>query len=65
MSKLKLTKEEQAIENSLEQYVPVGKEEFNGIVQAISATKHLFRKFCIRSLRHKAGDENYKFNSKN
>ena len=39
MRKLKLTREEQAIENSLEEYVPVGKEEFNEIVQAIAARR--------------------------
>ena len=39
MRKIKLTKEEQWIENHLEEFVPVGKDKFNEIVQALEARK--------------------------
>jgi len=39
MRKIKLTKEEQVIENSLEQFVKVDKQEYEQIVQAVAARK--------------------------
>lgn len=39
MRKIKLTKEEQAIENNLEQFVSVDKHECEQIVQAIAARR--------------------------
>lgn len=39
MRKIKLTKEEQAIENNLEQFVRVDKQEYEHIIQAIAARK--------------------------
>jgi len=39
MRKVKLTKQEQAIENSLEEFVPVSREEYNIIIQAIVSRK--------------------------
>jgi len=39
MRRIKLTKAEQAIEDSLDQYVPVDKEEYEQIVHAIAARK--------------------------
>jgi len=39
MRKIKLTKEERAIENSLEHFVPVDKQEYEQIVHAIAARK--------------------------
>jgi predicted DNA binding CopG/RHH family protein len=39
MRKVKLTKEELAIENSLEQFVKVDKQEYEQIVQAITARR--------------------------
>jgi predicted DNA binding CopG/RHH family protein len=39
MRKIKLTREEQAIENSLEQFIPVDKQEYEQIVHAITARK--------------------------
>ena len=39
MKKIKLTKEEMAIEDTLEEYVPVNRREFEQIAQAISARK--------------------------
>ena len=39
MRKIKLTREEQAIEDSLEQFVPVEKQEYEQIINAIAARK--------------------------
>jgi len=39
MRKIKLTKEEQWIENHLEEFVPVSKNKFNEIAQAIEARR--------------------------
>jgi len=39
MRKLKLTKEEQWIEDHLEEFVPVSKDQFNEIVRALEARK--------------------------
>ncbi len=39
MRKIKLTKEERAIEDSLEHFVPVDKQEYEQIVHAITARK--------------------------
>lgn len=39
MRKIKLTKEERAIEDSLERFVPVDKHEYEQIVYAIAARK--------------------------
>ena len=39
MRKIKLTKEERAIEDNLEQFVRIDKQEYEQIVQAIAARK--------------------------
>ena len=39
MRKIKLTRAEQAIEDSIDQYVPVSKEEYEQIARAIAAKK--------------------------
>ena len=39
MRKIRLTREERAIEDSIEQYIPVDKSEYNEIIAAISARK--------------------------
>ncbi len=39
MRKIKLTKEEMAIEQSLEEFVPVSRQEFGQIVEAIEQRK--------------------------
>lgn len=39
MKKMRLTKEERAIEDTLEEYIPVKGREFEEIAQAISARK--------------------------
>lgn len=39
MRKIKLTKEERAVEEHLEEYVDVGKTEFQKIAQAIASRK--------------------------
>jgi predicted DNA binding CopG/RHH family protein len=39
MRKIKLTKEERALEESLEQFVPVDKQEYEQIVHAIAVRK--------------------------
>ena len=39
MRKIKLTREEQAIEDSLERFVPVEKQEYEHIINAIAARK--------------------------
>ena len=39
MRKIKLTKEEQAIEDHIEEFVPVSQKEFNEITKALEARK--------------------------
>ena len=39
MKRIKLTKEEKAIEATLEEYIPVNRREFEEIAQAISARR--------------------------
>ncbi len=39
MRKIKLTREEQAIEDHIEKFVPVSKEKFNEIAKALEARK--------------------------
>ena len=39
MKRIKLTKEEKAIEATLEEYIPVNRREFEQIAQAISARR--------------------------
>lgn len=39
MRKIKLTREEQAIEDSLEHFIPVEKQEYEQIINAIAARK--------------------------
>jgi predicted DNA binding CopG/RHH family protein len=39
MRKIKLTKEEQWIEDHFEEFVPVGKDEYDKIVRALEARK--------------------------
>jgi predicted DNA binding CopG/RHH family protein len=52
MKKIKLTKEEQWIEDHIEEFVPVSKEMYNEIVQAIAARK----KDAILNIRVNKGD---------
>ena len=39
MRKIRLTKEERAIEDSIEEFVPVGKNEFNEIVRSLASRR--------------------------
>ena len=39
MKRIKLSKEEKAIEDTLEEYIPVNRREFEEIAQAISARR--------------------------
>ena len=39
MRKIKLTKEEQIIEDSLERFIPIEKQEYEQIINAIAARK--------------------------
>jgi predicted DNA binding CopG/RHH family protein len=47
MKKIKLTKEEQAIEDSLEEFVPVSDKEYEEIARAIAA----YRKDAVLNIR--------------
>lgn len=52
MKRFKLTKEEQAIEDSIEEYVPMNPAEFAAIVEALKRRK----KDAVLSIRVNAGD---------
>lgn len=52
IKKIKLTKEEQAIEDSIEEHVPVSDEEFGRIAQAISQ----YRKDAVLNIRINSND---------
>ena len=52
MRKIKLTREEQWIEDHLEEYVPVSRETYNEIAQAIEAR----RKDAVLNIRLNRGD---------
>ncbi len=39
MRKIKLTKEERALEDSLDQFVPVSRQEYHEMLQALAARK--------------------------
>ncbi len=60
MRKIKLTIEEQAIEESIEHFVPVDKQEYEQIVHAIAARKKdavlniRVNTHDLASIRHKA-----------
>ncbi|MFH1189902.1 MAG: antitoxin [Candidatus Omnitrophota bacterium] len=60
MRKIKLTREERAIENSLEQFVPVDKQEYEQIINAIAARKKdavlniRVNSHDLKSIKHKA-----------
>jgi len=60
MKKIKLTKEEQWIEDHLEEFVPVSKEEFRKIANALESRKKdavlniRVNSFVLDSLKHKA-----------
>jgi len=60
MKKIKLTKEEQWIEDHLEEFVPVSKEEFRKIANALESRKKdavlniRVNGFVLDSLKHKA-----------
>ena len=60
MRKIKLTKEERAIEESLERFVPVDKQEYEQIVHAISARKKdavlsiRVNSYDLASIKHRA-----------
>lgn len=60
MRKIKLTKEERAIEDSLEHFVPVDKQEYDEIVHAIAARKKnavlniRVNSHDLASIKHKA-----------
>lgn len=52
MKRIKLTREEQAIEDSIEEYVPMNPAKFAAIVEAIKRRK----KDAVLSIRLNAGD---------
>jgi len=60
MKKIKLTKEEKAIESSIEQYVPASSKEVNEIVEAIAARKKdavlniRISNYDLQNIKHKA-----------
>jgi predicted DNA binding CopG/RHH family protein len=60
MRKIKLTKEERAIEDNLDQFVRIDKQEYQQIVQAIAARKKdavlniRVNSNDLASIRHKA-----------
>ena len=60
MRKIKLTREERAIEDSLERFVPVDKQEYEQIVNAITARKKnavlniRVNSHDLASIKHKA-----------
>ena len=61
MRKIKLTREEQAIEGSLERFVPVDKQEYEQIISAIAARKKdavlniRVNSLDLINIKHKAG----------
>jgi len=60
MRKIKLTKEERAIEDSLERFVPVDKQEYEQIINAIASRKKnavlniRVNSHDLASIKHKA-----------
>lgn len=52
MRKIKLTREERAIENSIEEFVPVNRNEYEQIVQAIEVR----RKNAVLNIRVNSND---------
>ncbi len=60
MRKLKLTKEEMAVEQSLEEFVPVSRQEFGEIVDAIEQRKKdavlniRINRYDLESIKQKA-----------
>lgn len=52
MRKIKLTREERAIEDSIEEFVPVDRNEYEKIVQAIEAR----RKNAVLNIRVNSND---------
>ncbi len=52
MTKMKLTKYEQYIEDHIDEFVPVSKEKFNTIVKALEARK----KDAVLNIRINQGD---------
>lgn len=60
MRKIKLTREEQWIEDHLEEFVPVSKEKYNEIVQALERRKKnavlniRINKFDLETIKQKA-----------
>ena len=61
MKSIKLTKEEKAIEDIIEHYVPVGPKEFKAIAQAIALRK----KDAVLNIRVNSHDlENIKYKAK-
>lgn len=52
MRKIKLTKQEQAIEDSIEEFVPVSDEEFNKIARAIAE----YKKDAVLNIRINSND---------
>lgn len=52
MRKLKLTREERAIEDSIEEFAPVNRVEYDEIVQAVTARK----KDAVLNIRMNSGD---------
>lgn len=52
MRKIKLTREERAIEDSIEEFVPVDRNEYEQIVQAIEAR----RKNAVLNIRVNSND---------
>ncbi len=52
MKRVKLTKSERSIENEIEKYVPVGKEEFNQLAEALARR----RKNAVLNIRINSED---------
>lgn len=60
MKKLRLSKEEKAIENSIEQYVPVDQKEFREIAESVALRKKdavlniRINSHDLQNIKHKA-----------
>ncbi|MDD4953840.1 MAG: antitoxin [Candidatus Omnitrophica bacterium] len=67
MRKIKLTKEEQWIEDHFEEFVPVSKERYNEIVQALERRKKdtvlniRVNKFDLETIKQKARKMGFKY----
>jgi predicted DNA binding CopG/RHH family protein len=59
MRKMKLTKYEQSIEDEIDQYVPVSKEEFDRTSKIIANTIAARKKNAVLNIRINQGDLDY------